>query len=91
MIHNARLPPTPPPTSTPLILLFIYFTMSNVCVLRPTRLLTAETEVNGCSSRPSTNIFFLTVHYFNSFVPIAQQAELAALLGGLSLRMCLWP
>jgi hypothetical protein len=22
----------------------------------------------------STNIFFLTVHYFNSFVPIAQQA-----------------
>jgi len=26
----------------------------------------------GCSSRPSTKyIFFLTVHYFNSFVPIA--------------------
>jgi hypothetical protein len=28
----------------------------------------------GCCSRPSTNIFFLTIHYFNSFVPIAQQA-----------------
>jgi hypothetical protein len=27
---------------------------------------------------PMLTIFFLTVHYFNSFVPIAQQAEQAA-------------
>ncbi len=36
------------------------------------------------------NIFFLTVHYFNSFVPIAQQAGQAVVLGHLSLSMCLW-
>jgi hypothetical protein len=35
-------------------------------------------------------IFFPTVHYFHSFVPIAQQARPAAVLGRLSLRMCLW-
>jgi hypothetical protein len=40
--------------------------------------------------RPSTNIFFLTVHYFNSFVPIAQEAGQAAVLGRLSLSICLW-
>ncbi len=28
----------------------------------------------GCSSRPSTKYFFLTIHYFILFVPIAQQA-----------------
>ncbi len=28
----------------------------------------------GCSIRPRTKYFFLTIHYFNSFVPIAQQA-----------------
>jgi hypothetical protein len=33
---------------------------------------------------------FLIVHYFNSFVPIAQQAGQAAVLGRLSVRMCLW-
>jgi hypothetical protein len=33
---------------------------------------------------------FLTVHYFNSFVPIAQQAGQAAVLGLLSISMCLW-
>ncbi len=38
---------------------------------------------------PVQNIFFLTVHYFNSFVPIAQQAGQAAVLGRLSLNMCL--
>jgi hypothetical protein len=43
----------------------------------------------GCCSRPEQNIFFLTVHYFNSFVPIGQQAGQAALLGRLSLSMCL--
>ncbi len=37
-----------------------------------------------------TNIFFLTVHYFNSFVPIAQPAGQAAVLGHLSLSECLW-
>jgi hypothetical protein len=36
------------------------------------------------------NIFFLTVHYFNSFVPTAKQAGQAAVLGRLSLSMCLW-
>ncbi len=37
-----------------------------------------------CSSQPS----ILTVHYFNSFVPIAQQAGQAAVLGRLSLGVC---
>ncbi len=40
---------------------------------------------------PVKNIFFLTVHYFNSFVPIAQQAGQADVLGRLSLSVCLWP
>jgi hypothetical protein len=44
----------------------------------------------GCSSRPSTKYFFLTLLYFNFIVPIAQQAGQAGLLGRLSLRMCLW-
>jgi len=30
------------------------------------------------------------VHYFNSFVTITQQAGQAAVLGRLSLSMCLW-
>jgi hypothetical protein len=34
----------------------------------------------GCSSRPSTKYFFLAVTYFNSFVPIAQQAGEAVVL-----------
>jgi hypothetical protein len=33
---------------------------------------------------------FLTVHYFKSIVPIAQQAGQAAVLGHPSLSMCLW-
>jgi hypothetical protein len=41
-------------------------------------------------ARPEKNIFFLTVHYFNAFVPIAQQAGQAAVLGRLSLSVCLW-
>jgi hypothetical protein len=41
-----------------------------------------------CSCRPT--IFFLTVHYLNSFVPNAQQAGQAAVLGRLSLSGCLW-
>ncbi len=45
----------------------------------------------SCSSRLSTKyFFFLTVHYLNSFVPIAQQAGQAAVLGRLSLSVCLW-
>ncbi len=36
------------------------------------------------------NIFSFTVHYFNSFVPIAQQAGQTVVLGRLSLSMCLW-
>ncbi len=39
---------------------------------------------------PVQNIFFLTAHYFNSFyVPIAQQAGQAAVLGRLSLNLAL--
>jgi hypothetical protein len=44
----------------------------------------------GCYSRPVQNIIFLTADYFNSFVPIAQQAGQAAVLGRLSLSVCLW-
>jgi hypothetical protein len=39
---------------------------------------------------PVQNIFFLAVHYFYSFVPIAQQAGQAVVLGRLSLIMRLW-
>ncbi len=39
---------------------------------------------------PVQNIVFLTVLYFNSFVPIAQQAGQAAVLGRLSFSKCLW-
>ncbi len=38
---------------------------------------------------PEQNIFSLAVHYFSSFVPIAQQAGPAAMLGRLSLSVCL--
>ncbi len=44
----------------------------------------------GCSSRPSTKYFFLTVHNFDSFVTIVQQAGQAAGLDRLSLSMCIW-
>jgi hypothetical protein len=45
----------------------------------------------GCSGRPAVqNIFVLTIHYLYSFVPIAQQAGQAAVLGRLTLSMCLW-
>ncbi len=33
---------------------------------------------------------FLIVHYFNAFVPVAQQAGQASVPGRLSLCMCLW-
>jgi hypothetical protein len=39
---------------------------------------------------PVQNIFFLTIHYFNTFVLIGQQAGQAAVLGGLNLSVCLW-
>jgi hypothetical protein len=40
---------------------------------------------------PIQHIFVLTVHYFfNSFVPIAQQAWQAVVQGHLSLSLCLW-
>jgi hypothetical protein len=38
---------------------------------------------------PVQNIFLLPLHYFNSFVPVAQKAGKAAVLGRLSLSMCL--
>jgi len=40
--------------------------------------------------RPSTKYFFLTVHYFTSFVPNAQRAGQAVVPGHLSLNVCLW-
>ncbi len=43
----------------------------------------------GCSSRPSTKYFFLTVYYFTSFVPIAQQAGQAVVPRRLPLNICL--
>ncbi len=36
------------------------------------------------------NISFLTVHFFTSFVPIAQQARQAIVPRRLSINMCLW-
>jgi hypothetical protein len=41
------------------------------------------------TSRPSTKYFFLTVHCFNAFLPMVQQAGQAAVLGRLSLSVCL--
>jgi hypothetical protein len=41
----------------------------------------------GCSSRPNTNIFFLTGHYFLLFVPIAQLAGQAVVPRRLSLSL----
>jgi hypothetical protein len=38
---------------------------------------------------PVQNIF-LTIRYFHYFVPIAQQAGQAAVLGRLPLSVCLW-
>ncbi len=42
----------------------------------------------GCPSRPSTNIFLLTIRYFNAFVPISQQAGQAVVLSRLFFSMC---
>ncbi len=39
---------------------------------------------------PVENIFFGTLHYFNSFVPIAQHAGQAVVQSRLSLNVCLW-
>jgi hypothetical protein len=39
---------------------------------------------------PFQYIFFLALHSFSSFVPIAQKAGQAVVLGRLSLNMCLW-
>ncbi len=44
----------------------------------------------GWSSLPIAKKIFLRIHYFHSFVPISQQAGHAAVLGRLSLSMCLW-
>jgi hypothetical protein len=38
---------------------------------------------------PVQNMFFITIHYYNSFVPIGQQAGQAAVLGRLSISVCL--
>jgi hypothetical protein len=46
-----------------------------------------------CSQPSTKNFVFLSIHFFNSFVPIAQQAGhsgQAAVLGRLSLIICLW-
>jgi hypothetical protein len=39
---------------------------------------------------PVHSMFFITVQYFSAFVPIAQQAGRAVVLGHLSLNLCLW-
>jgi hypothetical protein len=39
---------------------------------------------------PVQNILFFPVHYFNAFVPIAQQAGQEVVLGHLSLSICIW-
>jgi hypothetical protein len=44
----------------------------------------------GCSSRPRTKYFCLTVHYFNTFYPFAQQAGQAVVPCRLSLNICPW-
>jgi hypothetical protein len=38
---------------------------------------------------PVQNISFLTVHYFKSYVPVAQQPGQAVVQGRLSLNVCL--
>jgi hypothetical protein len=43
-----------------------------------------------CSALAALKYFFLAIQYFNSFVPISQQAGQAVVLGCLSLSMCLW-
>ncbi len=48
-----------------------------------------EIFVLGCYSWPP-KYFFLTVHFFSSFVPIAQQAGQAVVSGSLSINVCLW-
>ncbi len=42
-----------------------------------------------CSGHPEPNNFFLTGHYFNLCVPIAQQPGQAVVPGRLSLNVCL--
>jgi hypothetical protein len=37
---------------------------------------------------PVQNIFFLTIHFIRTFVPIGQQTGQAVVLGHLSLGMC---
>jgi hypothetical protein len=58
-----------------------------------------ETEVNDTRDfwsavaalvSPAQNSFFLALHFFSFFVLIAYQAGQAAVLGRLSLSMCLW-
>ncbi len=39
---------------------------------------------------PVQNIFFITVHFFTRYVPIAQLAGQAVVPCRLSLNMCLW-
>ncbi len=44
-----------------------------------------------CCSRPSKKyVFPHFTHYFRTFVPIAQPAGQAVMLGHLSLNVCLW-
>ncbi len=50
----------------------------------------AVRSVSAALVGPVQYFFFLAVHYFNSCVSIAQQAEQAVVLGRLSFRMCLW-
>ncbi len=48
------------------------------------------TSVSTVSRGHLSLVSLLYIYYFNSFVPVAQQAGWATVLGRLSLRMCLW-
>jgi len=43
-----------------------------------------------CLVGPVQNIFFLAIHYFSSFFPIAQEARQEVVLGHLLFSICLW-
>jgi hypothetical protein len=47
-------------------------------------------HASAALSDPVQNIFFLAVNYFNSFVPIAQQAGQTIVPCRLPLNMCIW-
>jgi hypothetical protein len=53
-------------------------------------MLTVKTELIRGSKSTNERDPSWSVHYFSSFVSIAQQAGQKVVLGHLSLSMCLW-